>query len=203
MSFTDPSTPVPSGLTTQWFVLRPITGDDAEADHDAVMETRQYLRLWEQSSWPADDFSVESNREDLVGLADRHAAHRAFTYTVLDPAGTRCLGCVYLFPIDATFLARSTVTPVGDDRWSDVDVVVYFWVRLSRMAGPSPESPGLDERLLGALRAWLAQEWHPRNAVFVTNEQFTQQVELIERTDLTLKFRLREPDKDGTYLVFG
>ena len=203
MSFTDPNTPVPTGLRTEWFVLRPITAGDAEADHDAVLETRQQLRLWEQSSWPADDFTVEANRADLVGLAERHAAHRAFTYTVLDPAGTQCLGCVYLFPTDATFLARSMVTPVADDRWSEVDAVVYFWVRLSRMAAPSPETPGLDERLLAALRSWLPDEWQFRSVVYVTNEQFTQQVDLIERADLALKFRLREPDKDGTYLVFG
>lgn len=194
---------MPSGLSTPWFRLRPITADDAEADHDAVLETREVLRLWEQSSWPTDDFPVEANREDLVGLAERHAAHRAFTYTVLDPAGTRCLGCVYLFPTDATFLARSTVTPVAGDRWSEVDVVAYFWVRRSLMAGVSPEDPGLDERLLAALRTWLAEDWRFGNTVFVTNEQFAQQVELIGRTDLALKFRLREPDKEGTYLVFG
>ena len=203
MTFVDPSAPVPGGLSTPWFVLRPIGADDAAADHDAVMETRHQLRRWEQSSWPADDFTVEANRADLVGLAERHAAHRAFTFTVLDPAAPQCLGCVYLFPTDATFLARSTVTPVADDRWSEVDVVAYFWVRLSRMADPSMQDPGLDERLLAALRTWLTDEWQFRCPVVVTNEQFAQQVELIGRTDLTLKFRLREPGKDGTYLVYG
>jgi hypothetical protein len=39
--------------------------------------------------------------------------------------------------------------------------------------------------------------------VYVTNERFTQQVELIERTDLVREFELREPGKDGTYLVYG
>ena len=39
--------------------------------------------------------------------------------------------------------------------------------------------------------------------VFVTNEQFTQQVDLIEGTDLVRKFELVEPSKTGTYLVYG
>lgn len=197
MSFTDPNEPVPAELRTDEFVLRPLLADDAEQDHAAVMETREYLRLWEQSSWPEEDFTVEANRKDLVGLEERHTAHRAYTYTVLDPAGTECLGCVYIFPTSAKFLTKSTVTPVGDDEWANVDSVVYFWARRSRM------ETGMDERLLAALRSWFTDEWKLETTVYVTNEQFKQQVALIERTDLTCKFELVEPGKPGKYLIFG
>src|SRR6478735_2958146 len=156
--------PVPAGLRTDEFLLRPILAVDAEADHDAVMETREYLRLWEQSTWPEDDFTVEADRRDLAGLEERHAEGRAFTYTVLDTDGAACLGCVYVFPTGASFLAKSTVTPVADDAWEDVDVVAYFWVRRRRMAD------GLDERLLAALRVWFRDEWRVPRAVFVTSE---------------------------------
>ncbi|MFF1571303.1 GNAT family N-acetyltransferase [Leifsonia sp. NPDC058292] len=188
---------VPVGLRTTEFVLRPITADDAEKDHAALMETREELRLWEQSTWPEDDFTVEANRADLAGLAERHADRRAFTYTVLAPDENECLGCVYVFPTGASFLAKSAVTAVGDDEWADVDVVVYVWVRRTQM------KKGLDDRLLAALRAWFADEWKVNRAVFVTNEQFTQQVDRIRRTDLILKFELVEPGKPGTYLVYG
>lgn len=197
MTFTDPDEPVPSGLRTEEFTLRPITVEDAEQDYRAVVETREYLRLWEQTSWPADDFTVAANREDLAGLEQRHAEHRAFTYTVLDPTGTECLGCVYIFPTTAGFLAKSTVTRVGDGEWTDVDAVVYFWVRRSQM------ERRLDERLLAALRTWFATDWGLANVVYVTNEQFGHQVDLIERTDLVLRFVLREPGKPGAYLVYG
>lgn len=197
MSFTHPAQPVPARLETEDFVLRPITAADAELDHAAVMETRQALRLWEQSTWPADDFTVEQNRADLADLERRHAEHRAFTYTVLDHAGAECLGCVYLFPTTATFLARSTVTPLGQDRWEEVDAVTYFWVRESRMQS------GLDARLLAAIRTWLEDEWGFERAVYVTSELFEHQVELLERTDLTVRFQLLEPGKPARYLVFG
>lgn len=197
MSFTDSNEPVPAALSTEQFTLRPIVADDAEMDHGAVMETREYLRLWQQSTWPEDDFTVEANRKDLVDLEQRHVEHRAFTYTVLDPNGTECLGCVYVFPTSATFLVKSTVTPVGDDEWTDVDAVIFFWARVSRM------ETGMDERLLAALRAWFSEEWKLKRTVYVTNEQFKHQVDLIARADLTLKFELREPGKAGTYLAFG
>jgi hypothetical protein len=61
----------------------------------------------------------------------------------------------------------------------------------------------MDERLLAALRAWFRDEWKTENTVFVTNEQFTRQAQLLRSTDLSLKFELVEPEKPGTYLVFG
>lgn len=79
----------------------------------------------------------------------------------------------------------------------DVDAAVHFWVRRGQMA------KGTDRRLLAALRRWFPDDWKVDRAVFVTNEQFTQQAELLRRTDLTLKFELVEPGKTGTYLVFG
>jgi hypothetical protein len=195
--FSESTQPVPEELRTDEFALRPIVADDAEMDYAAVMETREYLRLWRQSTWPEDDFTVEANRKDLVDLEQRHTARRAFTYTVLDPEGSRCLGCVYVFPTSATFLANSTVTPVGDDQWAEVDAVIFFWARLSAMA------TGMDERLLAALRTWFMDEWKLAKTVFVTSEQFTQQVSLLNHTDLKLKFELREPGKPQKRLVFG
>jgi hypothetical protein len=195
--FTDSTEPVPRELRTDEFILRPIVVADTERDYAAVMETREPLRLWRQSTWPEDDFTVEANRADLVDLEERHAAHRAFTYTVLSPDGTTCLGCVYVFPTTATFLASSTVTSVDEDSWADVDAVVFFWVRLPQMA------TGMDERLLSALRAWFREEWKLEKTVYVTSEQFTQQVDLMNRTDLDLKFELLEPGKPGRRLVFG
>lgn len=197
MPITDLTEPVPPELKTEEFALRPIVVDDAEMDYAAVMETREHLRLWQQSTWPEDDFTVEANRQDLINLEERHAAQRAFTYTVLDPAGTRCLGCVYVFPTNATFLEKSTVIPVGADTWADVEAVVFFWVRLPQM------ELGMDERLLTALRAWFKDEWKVEKTVYVTSEQFTQQMDLMDRTDLIPKFELLELGKQEKRLVFG
>ena len=197
MLFGDSTEPAPSELKTEEFALRPIVVDDAETDYAAVMEAREHLRLWRQSTWPEEDFTVEANRQDLIDLEERHAAHRAFTYTVLDPAGTTCLGCVYVFPTSAAFLAKSTVVPLGEDTWTDVEAVVFFWVRLSQM------ELGMDERLLSALRAWFRDEWKLDKTVYVTSEQFIQQVDLLARTDLKPKFELLEPGKPRKRVVFG
>ncbi|MFF4593015.1 hypothetical protein [Amycolatopsis sp. NPDC001319] len=197
MPFTESTEPVPPELRTDEFFLRPIVVGDTEKDYAAVMETREPLRLWRQSTWPEDEFTVEENRKDVLDMEERHAAHRAFNYTVLDPAGARCVGCVYVFPTSATFLTKATVTPIGDDSWADVDAVVFFWARLPEM------EKGMDERLLAALRTWFRDEWKFSNTAYATSEPFTQQVELLKRAGLNLKFELLEPANPGKRLVFG
>lgn len=187
----------PVVLNTEDFILRPITAADAALDYAAVMESKDYLRLWEQSEWPADDFTVEANRGDLEKLEQWHARGAAFTYTVMDPAGAECLGCVYIFPGDASFLAKAQITAVADTRWADYDAAVYFWVRASRLATHT------DRALLNALQIWFSREWDLRGHLYVTNEQFTQQVDLIGETDLNLQFEIAEPGKPGRYLAYS
>lgn len=198
LSLGDPRRSIPSRLQTDEFLLRPILAADAARDHEAVMETRVDLRTWEQSSWPSDDFTVDANRQDLADLEQRHLERRAFTYTVLTPDGATCLGCVYIFPTTATFLTKATVTPVTEEaQWTEIDAVVYFWVRQSRVAS------GMDVRLLAAIRTWLDETWMLTRTVFVTNEQFARQVQVLDSAGLQVEFELREPGKPGAYLVYA
>ena len=187
----------PVGLTTESFVLRPITAADAALDHAAVMESRVELRTWEQSSWPDDDFTVEANRADLERMEQRHVDGVAFGFTMLRPDESECLGCVYVFAHDAAFLAASTVTAAGDARWDAIDAAVYFWVRTSLVAD------GLDRALLGQLRRWFAEEWRWSDVVFVVSELFAQQLAMIDETDLERRFEIVEPDKPARYWAYG
>lgn len=187
----------PQGLRTDEFLLRPIRASDAELDYEAVMESREFLRLWEQSSWPEDDFTVDANRDDLAKLEQRHADGESFTYTVLDPTETRCLGCVYIVPTDARMFSRSEISSADGDRWSTYEAAVYLWVRGSRLAD------GLDRRLLDALGPWLERDWSIGRHLFVTNEQFEQQVSMIEGTGLRRRFQIKDPKHVGKSLAFA
>lgn len=187
----------PGELRTDEFLLRPIRASDAALDYEAVMASKEYLRPWEQTGWPADDFTVDANRADVVKLERWHAAGERFTYTVLDPAGTQCLGCVYIAPTSAPLFARKQIAAIDGARWSEYEVAVHFWVRTSRLAD------GLDRRLLDALGPWLAHDWHVAHHLIVTNEQVEQQVSLIESTNRQLRFRLTDPKASGKSLAYA
>lgn len=100
-----------------------------------------------------DDFTVGADRDDLEKMERWHTDGAGFSYTVMNPTETECLGCVYLRATDAPSYAGARVTPVGDRRWEDYEATVFFWVRESRLATAT------DRALLDALRAWLAKDW--------------------------------------------
>ena len=184
-------------LETQDFVLRPITLADAERDYAAVLESRAHLRTREQSTWPADDFTVAESRKDLEKLERWNAEHAAFTYTLLDPTETLCLGCVYIFPTNASTFQKAQITAVDGGRFDEHEAAVYFWVRKSQL------DLHKDEALLEALRTWLDSDRDLGGRVFVTNEQFEQQVRMLEASGLRLRFVIREEGKPGAYLAYG
>lgn len=161
------------------------------------MESREFLRKWEQSTWPEDDFTVEANRDDLAKLERRHANGESFTYTMMNLDQTECLGCVYVVSPESKWLSDAQVTTVGADQWADCDAVFLFWVKKSRL----PE--GMDRLLLDSLLPWFEKEWSFAAPVVMTNEQFDQQVALLEGTDLRRRFQVRLPDDPGAYLAYA
>ena len=197
MAFNRDDFHAPEELRTDEFLLRPIRASDAQLDYEAVMESKAFLRQWEQSSWPEDDFTVEANRADLDKLERRHADGESFTYTVMSPSETQCLGCVYIFPTAAPLFSRAQIAAIDGARWSEYEAAVYFWIRQARLADR------LDERLLDALGRWLEHDWHIERHLVVTNEQFAQQVATIERANRQLRFQLTFPNEPGKSLAYA
>lgn len=197
MTFTNDDVRVPDEVRTDEFLLRPIRASDAQLDYEAVMESKDFLRLWEQTTWPEDDFTLAANRADLEKLEQRRIDGESFTYTVMNLDETQCLGCVYIVPTDAKQLSKSEITAVDAGQWSDYQVAVYFWIRKSRLAD------GLDQRLLALLGPWLQRVWHIEHHLIVTSEQYEHQVSLIEDTGLSRLFRLKNPNESGHSVAFG
>jgi RimJ/RimL family protein N-acetyltransferase len=143
MTFYPEDAPVPTLLRGDDFVLRPLRATDVELDYEAVMASQEALRRGSDGLWPRRGFTLEENLADLQGHEADFAARRGFTYTVIDPAETRCLGCVYAYPLDHN----------EDGRARDHEAMVWFWVRPDLVAGD------LDRRLLAALLPWLRNDF--------------------------------------------
>lgn len=186
---------VPSGFSTGRFVIRPVTVADAQLDYDAVMSSKEFLRIWEQASWPEDDFTVEANRADLDKMETRHQAGYAFGYTVMNLDETECLGCVYVMPPDAKMYDGAE----ADDEaaWQACDGTISFWVRTALL------DDGLDRVLLDELRRWFDAEWTLSNVTFNTNEALVQQVEMYEAAGLTRRYSLTIPGEAARHLGYA
>ncbi len=196
MVFGNETSTIPDRLVTNDFLIRMLSATDVELDYAAVMESKAFLRLWDQSSWPADDFTLAGNLEDLQRHEREHINRESFTYTVMNPTETECLGCIYISPLTARWLANAEATPTGDTEWKDYEAVVSFWIRQSRLA------ERLDRTLLDVLRPWLQQTWTFDGYLFLTNEQVEQQVAMFEGAGLQLQFVTRLPTQPGTYRAY-
>jgi hypothetical protein len=187
---------IPDGLVTNEFLIRPLLATDVELDYAAVMESKEFLRKWDQSSWPADDFTPADNLKDLERHHREHIHRESFTFTVMNATKTECLGCIYIFPRTARWLANAETTPIGAAEWKNYEAVILFWIRQSRLA------EALDRTLLDTLRPWFEQEWAFDGHLFLTNEQFEQQVSMFEGANLHLQMKVQLPKQPGIYRAY-
>jgi hypothetical protein len=170
MKFYPDAASVPEETRTNRLLLRPLRVTDVELDYDAVMSSSQQLRCWSQSEWPTDDFTLAQNLDDLQRHEREHGDRTEFTFTVLNPLATHCLGCVYIMPLwpETAQLCASVTYAAG----------VRFWVRTSEV------DTDLDKHLLATLRDWFAAEWPFECVVFAINPQDARQAALLSEANL-------------------
>jgi hypothetical protein len=150
---------VPQELHTGEFILRPLRPVHNPLDYDAVMETKDQLRLGSLHGWPRDGFTADENLADLRRHEQDFAERNGFTYTILTPDETRCLGCLYLYPLDS-MLHQYSADAEAIARVGDFEAHAYFWVRSSSIPGD------LDRRVLAAVRPWLRRDFAFSRVVF-------------------------------------
>ena len=161
MTFYSHDAPVPAELRTNEFLLRPLRAADVDLDYEAVMASQEALRRDNGGRWPRPDFTLAEDLADLEGHEADFGARRGFTYTVMDPTETHCLGCVYAYPLDAenedgasaSTYAFSPCDEGGGAAARDYEAEVRFWVRTDRIADD------LDRRLLAVLVPWLRSDF--------------------------------------------
>jgi RimJ/RimL family protein N-acetyltransferase len=159
---------VPTELRTDKFLLRPLRAADVALDYEAVMATQEPLRQRTGGRWPRPGFTIEENLTDLEGHEADFQARRGFTYTVMNPNETRCLGCVYVYPLEDD----------RDGETGDNEAVVWFWIRPDRVA------EDLDRRVLEAIVPWLRNDFAFDRVVFRTSSNDEQQIALMGEVGL-------------------
>ncbi|HZO71560.1 MAG TPA: hypothetical protein VFB60_05115 [Ktedonobacteraceae bacterium] len=193
MSFYPEPVPVPAMLRTDEMLIRPLRVSDVLLDYDAVISSRAELWLRSGGDWPREGFTIEENLADLQQHEQEHQDRLAFTYTVMNPDESECLGCIYINPL-ARMIERAVATTqqylasgaTGQppSEVSASDAVVTFWVRQSRLAD------NLDLRLLQTLTEWFRTAWtFPRVAYLARNAQ-PRQLHLFEQLGMTLFYTL-------------
>lgn len=170
MNFYPTETDVPAGTSTERLLLYPLTVGHVELDYAAVMASREQLNRWSQTTWPTPDFTLAENHADLERHQREHDEGVAFTYTVLDPAERRCLGCVYITPLPASAAHLYTKEGYG--------AKVTFWIRSDEA------DSSLESHLIATLRGWFAAEWPFDRLIYPVSPQNLPQAALLSSAGL-------------------
>jgi hypothetical protein len=201
----DPAPPPPSGRTPgRWhagpvperhqaggFVFTRLTADHAALDHAALMSSVDYLRMWSDSEWPTDDFTVAENRAELAWHDEEHEARVAFTYSVLDAEESRVLGCLYLRPLRDMLLTRGVEPPAGPSWPGGDSPCVRGWLRRD-------EPEAVERRFLGEALTWLGgTAWAFSALWWVAASTDSRQLELLD--ELAWSRELRVPGARDTF----
>lgn len=140
---------VPPSCETPHFYTRPISGADAELDHPAVMSSIEHIKsVLGSHSWPTPGLTLEEDRADLIGHEGEMERGEAFVYTVMNPAQTEIIGCIYIFP----------------SRWDDHDAEISMWTTKEAF------DQGLDEILYSQVKEWINQKWPFNRVVYLGRE---------------------------------
>lgn len=143
----------PSSLRTESLLLEPLNPRHVELDYAAFMSSRERLQAeMPFGGWPSEDMSLEENRADLERHWSEYEHREAYAYTVLNPEGDDCQGCVYVYPAPAEMLAEHGLP-------ANV-CSVTFWVDDEALAA------GAEEELVRALLDWFERDWPWEGALF-------------------------------------
>jgi hypothetical protein len=161
--------PVPDELRTGPFYLRPLRAGDNDLDYAAMCDR------WETKAWVAEGnvFSRQVNLTELRAHEAEHEAREAFTFTVMNPGETECLGCVYITPLLSLLREGKAAADVREGI-TDKDAALRFWLR------DAYRKDVWDVSLLQSLLEWLAESWTFPRLVFHTNAEDARQRELFE-----------------------
>ena len=205
----DPAPPPPGGRSTaRWYggpvpqlhqandlVFVRLTAAHAELDHAALLGSMDYLRMWSDSAWPADDFTVEENRAELSWHDEEHDARVAFTYSVQNAEQNRALGCLYLRPLRDMLLTRG-VEPPAWPSWPGGDTpCARGWLRRD-------EPAAVERRFLGEALRWLSgPAWAFRSLWWVAAGTDARQLELLDKLGWSKELRASGSRNDRDWVL--
>ncbi|CAN5592381.1 hypothetical protein BH10BDE1_BH10BDE1_31210 [soil metagenome] len=176
----------PLELKTDQFHLFPTDAALYTSDYEAVMKSRGSLRVWSQSNWPEDTFTVEQNRDDLMLHVADNQKHEAYGFMLYTLDRNQCLGSVYVNPL-STVVSNYSLTVADRELVEANNARIDFWVS-------DDVNERLEKSITVSIRDWLKNDWKI-NALFSAREGMARRIQIYEAIGLEKAASLtgREP----------
>ena len=163
-----------------------------KSDYEAVMASREELRIWSDSTWPEDDFSAQMNQADLKLHEEDNTLSEAYGLMFYNCDRTYCLGSAYLYPIERTLKYNELKEGRLEDL-ENVEVRLDYWVR----SGEDQALLELSEILLN----WLRRDVQVK-AVFSLREQMEKRGQIYQQLKLKQTFVLANKETHSPLYLY-
>lgn len=154
------------------FIFRPLRASDVELDYDAVVSSSLMLRGWSQSDWPHEGFTLEENLDDLQRHEKEHLEKKAFTYTIMSPEETFCLGCIYMNPLIQDVIDLG-ICQHSSNEGEIFAASIRYWIRESHA------TKEFNLTILKEIDQWLDNAWYFNCVVFPVSITDSMQTKLL------------------------
>lgn len=177
--------PIPKDFSHSQFSFQILHPRYVALDLAALMNSKDFLRRWSQSDWPSDDFSLEENLKDLEWHFEEQINKIAFTYTILNPSQTMCLGCLYIRPKNSL----SNLMPGEIKVLNSFSHFCSYWV-IDTIRGTD-----LEQIIFSNLKNWLVTSWKFPGVFFTSNPDIAETEETYQKNGMELFLTITEPKR--------
>lgn len=178
---------VPAWNDESQYQVFPTDSNFFESDYEAVMDSKEELRIWSHSTWPEDDFTPEQNREDLKLHEEDNHDHSAYGFMIYDKGLEHCYGSLYIYPI-SRLLDYYLVSSEDIGTLEKLDVRADFWLRSGDEAH--------HQKIAIEIKNWLQNIWKVKG-VFTHREGMPGREQLYRNLSLKTDAIVRNKS-DGT-----
>jgi hypothetical protein len=128
---------VPTTYVGANYKIVPLGPAVAELDYQAYMSSIDHIRKTQGGTWPRPDLTMADQAKDMAGEKAQWDGRKSFPFAVLNPEGTKELGCFYLRPSPK----------------EGYDVVATMWVTKDQF------DKGFEDQLYKDMKAWVSKAW--------------------------------------------
>lgn len=178
----------PQSLITDSFQLFPTDIEFYQTDFEAVMKSKEMLRIWGLSNWPEDSFTPEENKEDLKHHVQDNSDHAAYGYMIYSRDSKTCLGSLYVNPLPPV-KENYHVSEIDKSLLDQFDARLDYWVT---------SGSGLESLITEGLITWFTETWNIR-PLLSAREGLVERLEIYE--ELQLKKCLHLKSKTSGNLI--
>ena len=192
MNIFRPDFQAPQTFENEAVVIFPTNEAFYHSDYEAVIKSKEGLRIWSQSSWPEDSFTPEQNRDDLLLHVADNKSHSAYGYMIYSPDRKTCLGSLYVNPL-ASLADNYNISAEEAAALAEFDARLDFWVVDGEGA--------LEKQITESIRDWLSEGWKIR-PLFACRREMRERQAIYQSLGLTLFLDLTGKNAGSNLMLF-